>query len=1373
MGFGAPAVAIVTGVVLLLAAGGCTFVAPATPGEGRVACTGSEVCAESQVCVLQDDTGRGACFAATTPCLDGDDPARFVADGTPCGSDELICVAHACIAAVCGDGIVTAARGEECDDGAGNGDGADACRADCRLPSCGDGIVDGDEECDDGVDNGDAPNACRATCVAAACGDGIVDDAETCDNGGQNSDAQAGACRTSCVPSSCGDNVRDPGEGCDDGTLNSDVVAGACRTTCAPALCGDGVVDEEEECDDGDDNGDQPDACRATCVRASCGDGVIDADESCDNGAQNSDVRAGACRTTCASAGCGDGVLDPDEICDDSNVASGDGCRGDCAKVESCGDAVLDVGEACDDGNDNPRDGCADCRAQDWSFRLAVSGAVEPRAGVGTALAAPAGVDADALGRVLVVDTGQHRIRRVDVDGSITTIAGTGVRGFVGDGGAATSAALDAPRGIAVDPRGRLFIADTGNHRVRRVDPDGTITTIAGNGTRGFAGDGAPATNAELNEPGDIAIDASGQVLFVDRLNHCVRRVALDGAITTVAGTGVAGDSDDGGPAATARLNAPSGIAVDALGRVLVAEFARIRRVERDGTITTVAGTGVLGFSGDGGPARDATLSGPSDVAVDGSGRIVIADAGNRRVRRVDVDGTIVTVAGTGATSFVGDGGPATDAALSAPSGIVVDGAGRLVIADAGHHRIRRVATDGTIATIAGTGIGGFFGDGGPATSAVIGVGGDATPDAVTVDNLGRLLIADTANFGVRRVELDGAITTIAGSGAFGFSGDGGPATQATLGQPQGIATDVSGRVFIADRQNNRVRRVDVDGTITTVAGNGTRGFLGDGGPATSAALRDPRGVAVDTVGRLLIVDTGNNRVRRVELDGTIQTIAGTGESGFAGDGGAATSATLDGPVGIAVDSLGRILVADENNGRVRRIELNGTITSVAGNLAGDVADGIFATDARLFFPQGVAVDRLGRVLIAETAGQRIRRVESDGTITTIAGIFLESGLSGDGGPATNATLDDPRGLAVDTFGAVLVADSNNARIRRVELDGTITTVAGPVHPSGLGPVARARLYPTAALVAVDDASLFGVTGFGRGVRIHPTDGIDVVVGYDVPAPEGAIRARFAPLLEDARGVAFDVASSSLVVTERGAGRLRVIGVDPDDDGVIDDASAWTNAAVATDLVGPAGIVHDASNDDFIVVDEAAHCVRRIALREAGGALIAVPAADVVFGRCGIAGVFPGFLDGPTHVALSSNSSALYIADTGNHRVLRVDDDGVAAVVIGDGSVSSAGEGSPARLFPVNAPRQLALDRFGNLYVASTTTVRLVANVDGDNDADGDDVVSTIFGGGERTAFPESDAFCLQSLAFSADATVFAADACQGFLIELRPALAP
>jgi hypothetical protein len=347
------------------------------------------------------------------------------------------------------------------------------------------------------------------------------------------------------------------------------------------------------------------------------------------------------------------------------------------------------------------------------------------------------------------------------------------------------------------------------------------INTFAGTGTGGFSGDGGPATSAQLQNPGGVAVDASGSLYVADALNHRVRKVDGSGTITTVAGTGIGGFSGDGGQATSAELNYPYGVAIDSDGNLYIGDTynGRVRKVDGSGTITTVAGTGAFGFSGDGGAATSAELYYPYGVAVDGSGTLYIADSGNSAVRRVDGSGTITTIAGTGTAGFSGDGGQATSAELDGPHGVVPDDSGNLYVADAGNNRVRRVDGSGTITTIAGTGTAGFSGDGGQATSADLNL---TQGTGLAVDGSANLYVADTLNNRVRKIDGSGTITTVAGTGAEGFSGDGGPAASAELNYPLAVAADSSRNLYIADFWNHRVRKVEGPDTVpptTTISG--------------------------------------------------------------------------------------------------------------------------------------------------------------------------------------------------------------------------------------------------------------------------------------------------------------------------------------------------------------------------------------------------------------------------------------------------------------------------------------------------------------------------------------------------------------------------
>ena len=338
------------------------------------------------------------------------------------------------------------------------------------------------------------------------------------------------------------------------------------------------------------------------------------------------------------------------------------------------------------------------------------------------------------------------------------------------------------------------------------------------------------------------------------------------------------------------------------------------------GSILTIAGNGSASFSGDGGAANLASLNVAVDVSADRAGNLFIADQYNHRIRKIAPGGIISTVAGTGAPGYSGDGGPAVNAQINTPTGICADNAGNLYIADVGNQRIRKVDVSGVITTIAGNGSKGYGGDGGPAVNATF-----YNAVRVTVDLSGNVLVADQSNHRIRRITPGGTISTVAGNGAGtpasgAFSGDGGPATAASLNNPTAIAVDGNGVIYIADQFNQRIRKVTTDGLITTIAGNGNAGYSGDGGPALAASLNYPGGIAVDAGGNICFNDDVNFRTRRIAVNGTITTVAGNGVQGFSGDGGAATAASLNGNFGITLDPSGNLYIADSTNNRVREV---------------------------------------------------------------------------------------------------------------------------------------------------------------------------------------------------------------------------------------------------------------------------------------------------------------------------------------------------------------------------------------------------------------------------------------------------------------------
>lgn len=643
--------------------------------------------------------------------------------------------------------------------------------------------------------------------------------------------------------------------------------------------------------------------------------------------------------------------------------------------------------------------------------------------------------------------------------GTLSLVAGNSRAGFSGDGGPAVNAQLNAPQGMAIDSSGNVYIADTNNNRVRVVTTNGIINTFAGNGLIGSPlafGDGGPANQANLQLPGGVALDSKGNLYIADTGDNLIREVTTDGIINTICGDSLPGFSGDGASPLNAEVHSPEDVAVDSSGNVYIADTfnAAIREITlSNNEINTIAGNATVGYSGDGGLATSAGLIEPYAISLDSKGNVFIAEPPDGRIRQIQAasgsttncatNGStqpcaslyIITAVGNGVLGFAGDGGQAVKAEINQASGVAVDSSGNFYLADAFNNRIRKIDTSGVITTVAGSGVYSYSGDGGPATSAQL-----FAPHAAAVDVNGNLFIADTDNNVVREVTSKGVISTIAGTGASGSSGDNGPATAATLNLPQGVAVDLSGNVFVADTANSRVRKIS-NGTITNYAGNGTAGYSGNGGSATGATLNTPVGLAVDKSGSLYIADQGNNVVRMVSAGGTITTFAGNGTQGYSGNGGPATSAQLNGPQGVAVDSSGNVYIADTLNSVIREVTPNGVIQTIAGTgIAGYSGDGGLAIAAQLGSPTSVGVDVAGNLYVTDS-GTRVRKIFTSGIINTIAGTGA-LGYSGDNGPAASATFHGATGLTVDAKGNVFIPDNFNNAVRQLTFTGSNLSIA-------------------------------------------------------------------------------------------------------------------------------------------------------------------------------------------------------------------------------------------------------------------------------------------------------------------------------------------
>lgn len=573
-----------------------------------------------------------------------------------------------------------------------------------------------------------------------------------------------------------------------------------------------------------------------------------------------------------------------------------------------------------------------------------------------------------------------------------------------------------------------------------------TISTIAG----GFNPEGAEAKNVSLYNPQGLTTDKNGNVYIADRQNHRIRKVTTDGIITTIAGTGREGYTGDGGKASNAQLIQPERVAVDLQNNLYIVEryTFRIRKVDLNtGIITTIAGTGVLGYSGDGGAATLAQIGHIRGFTIGIDGSLYLAQ--DSRIRKIDAQTNIIsTIVGTGNSGYSGDGGLATLANIRT-TGLAIDRHNNLYIADGDNHVLRKVdAISGIINTIAGTGTSGYSGDGGSALLAQI-----TDLNDITLDSVENIYIVQNSHHVIRKITArTGIITTIAGIGTPGYSEVEELATQAQLHFPKYMAIDGKGNLFMGDEKHQRIRKIEAStGIISTIAGNGNKnyhsgGYSGDGGPATSADLSYPSEIALGSLGNIYFIDKGNARVRKINrYTRIISTIAGTGNfTDSLGDGKLATEAKLVTPFGIALDNNNNIFITENHGNRVRKVEAStGIINTIAGT--GEpfsTGDGGFAIHAKFNFPHGIILDKYGDIYLADN--NRIRKITtSTGIINAFAGTG-KLGYSGDGNLAILAELYWVQGIALDHFNNLYAADAFNNCIRKINANtGTISTITG------------------------------------------------------------------------------------------------------------------------------------------------------------------------------------------------------------------------------------------------------------------------------------------------------------------------------------------
>jgi hypothetical protein len=924
--------------------------------------------------------------------------------------------------------------------------------------------------------------------------------------------------------------------------------------------------------------------------------------------------------------------------------------------------------------------------------KITPAGVVTTIAGNGTATFAdgtgtnatfnfPQGVAVDSVGNVYVADSSNNRIRKITPAGVVTTFSGIGVAGFTDSiqNGAVSGALLQGPHAVAVDSIGNIYVADTGNRRIRKQTPSGVVTTLAGSGSSAFV-DGT-GTSASFNLTYGLAVDSAGNIYVADNGNRRIRKITPEGVVTTLAGNGT--DTFADGNGTSAGFVSPTGVAVDSAGNVYVADSTRIRKITSGGIVTTLAGNAFSNYLN--GTGANANFLGLRGITVNSAGTMLYV-TDSQRIRRVTTAGVTSFLAGSGDTGSTNGTGSA--ASFWNPWGITVNTADTSVyIGDTTNRRIRRVTTAGGVVTT-------YSGIGGSAEFTVSPAGSVkySTPYGTAINSAGIVYVADGGNHCIRSIAAgaDGssvAPAVVGAGGGAGYSEGGG-----WFNSPFGVATDWNGTVYVADTINNRIRKITPAGVVTTFAGQAMAAFANATG--TNALFNRPQGVAVDSAGTVYVADTNNHRIRAITSAGVVTTLAGQTTAGSTN--GTGISASFNSPTGVAVNSAGIVYVADTNNHRIRAITSAAAVTTFAGTTQG-FQDGV-GTNARFNTPSGIVADIYGNVYVADTNNHRIRRVTSDGTVTTLAGQATAGYADGTG---TNAQFNFPYQLSIDVLGTLYVADQTNNRIRTVQTStGVVSTLAG----DGTAGFTPSRFNSPQGITVERFRNAYVADSGNHSIRKIPNvytlpENNRVVTTFAGDGSAGfiagnGIGARF----DGVRGIAVD-SLENVYVSELGNHMIRkitpqgVITIFAGNRTVGSTDGTGTNATFNT----PQGIAVDSTGNVY-VGERNNYRIRKIT--PAG---VVSTFAGTTFGYLDGSGVAARFND--PHGITVDSAGNVYVADVRNHCIRKITSSGVVTTLAGQTTSGYLdGTGTNAQF---NEPYAVAVDSLGNVYVSDYFNFRI------------------------------------------------------------------
>ncbi len=901
----------------------------------------------------------------------------------------------------------------------------------------------------------------------------------------------------------------------------------------------------------------------------------------------------------------------------------------------------------------------------------------------------PYGIDGDSSGNLYVADEKNHTIRKITSTGTVTTIAGSpGLTGSTDHTPASgAQARFGLVEGAAKDSAGNVFIADHSNHTIRKLATDGTVTTFAGMAGLPGSTDGTGSA-ARFRGPAQIAIDSSDNIYVADYLNHTIRKIEANGDVTTLAGSaGYTGTTDDTGSAA--RFNNPHGIAVDSSGNVYVGDRYNhsIRKITSGGTVSTLAGlSGTSGTADGAGTA--ARFNQPLGISVDSSGNLYVADWGNHTLRKVTSTGVVTTIAGSAGLAGSADGSPVA-AKFFRPHGMDMDSSNNLYIADNPSHTIRKVTPDGIVTTLAGSA--GLSG-------ATNGVGSAARfyePVDVAVGNADNLYIADNMNHCIRKVSPTGTVSTFAGTcGSAGYL-DHATGTSAKFRNPVGIEADASNNLYVAEDQNHTIRKITTGGVVTTIAGAaGISGSSDSGaGGAVPARFNYPHGITMDDNGKLFIADNTNHTIRTMDDNGVIATFAGTaGENGSTNNTGSAAS--FDFPQAVAKSSNGSLFVTDWTKHLIRKISPAAVVTTFAGTGSSGTADGT-GTSASFNRPVGIYVNSSDEIYVVDHYNHCIRKITQAGVVTTFAGLCGTSG-SADGTAA--ARFNYPYMISGDSTGNLYVTDEYNHTVRKISSDGVVSTLAGSAGSAGYidGGIILGKFNTPTGVVTDSSGNIFVADTANKVIRkVTPAGVVSTfagTAGSSGTSDGTGSAARFtSPNDIVLNGTNLYVADNHCIRKITNAAVVTTLAGACGTAGYLDHTTG-TSARFNTIT----SLTNDTSGNLY-ATDTANHLIRKI--------VISSTAVTTHAGVANQAGSVDGAaltglakFDRPAGVVMSSNGS-IFVADNLNDVIRKITPAGVITTFAGTAGATGTTDatGSAARFW---RPHQLAIDSSDNLYLS-------------------------------------------------------------------------